>query len=118
MAQTWHRLRQPQDPDCALCALTRGVRGTSPRWQRVLDSLPDPVHEVNRDQWRADHASSSWRNIEFPAILLQTGSKIDKLVSAREIRKSTTIKELAAKINEALEAHPEEPRTVSREREG
>ena len=108
------RLRSPDDAPCALCALTRGVRGTNPSWQRYVDALPDPAHVVNRDQWRADHASSSWRNIDLPAVLLQTGSKIEKLVGAKEIRKSATLKDLMNKIDEALLAHPPEDRTFSR----
>jgi hypothetical protein len=105
-ASTWRRLRRPDDPPCALCALTRGVRGTNPRWQRYLNSLSEPVHIVSRDEWRAAHASSSWRNIQLPAILLQTGPRLEKLVSAREIRAAATVKELSEKVDEALRAHP------------
>jgi hypothetical protein len=104
----WRRTRTSEDRSCALCALTRGIRGTNPRWQRYLDSLAEPVHVVTRDQWRADHASSSWRNIELPAILLQTGSKIESLVSAKEIRKSGSVKELSDRIDKALRAHPDD----------
>ena len=111
---TWQRLRRPHDPPCALCALTRGVRGTNPRWQGYLDSLSEPVHVVTRDQWRADHPSSSWRNIELPAILLQTGQQIESLVSAKEIRKSTTIKDLTDRIDQSLRAHPPEERSTPR----
>jgi hypothetical protein len=113
----WKRLSRPHDPPCALCALTRGVRGVSPQWKKYLDSQSEPVHDVMRDQWRADHASSSWRNIALPAILLQTGPKLERLVSAKEISKSATIKELTDKIDEALRAHPPEQRAATPRRE-
>jgi hypothetical protein len=64
------------------------------------------VQTLTRDQFRADHASSSWRNIGLPVILVQTGSHIDRLVSAAEIRKSTTVKQLIDKLDAGLRAHP------------
>ena len=100
----WRRLSR-QDA-CSLCALTRGVRSVNPRWQRFLDSLSEPVQTLTRDRFRADHAPSYWRNIDLPVILLQTGPKLERLVSAAEIRKSTTVKELIDKVNEALKDHP------------
>lgn len=102
----WRRLTTPADPSCALCALTRGVRGVRPKWRSYLDSLSEPVHTMPRDQFRADHASSAWRTIALPAILLQTGPTLERLVSANEIRRSTTLKELTDRIDEALKAHP------------
>jgi hypothetical protein len=107
---TWRRLRHPQAPPCALCGLTRGVRGVNPRWQSHLDSLSEPVHILTRDQFRADHASSSWRNIAFPVILLQTGAHLDRVVSASEIRSCTTVKELIEKLDAGLRAHPAQAR--------
>lgn len=111
----WKRLTRPQNPPCALCALTRGVRGVNPRWQAYLNSLSEPVHTMTRDQFHAEHAPSYWRNISLPAILLQTGPKIERLVSAAEIRKSTTIKELTSKVDEALRAHPAAPSRAARQ---
>jgi hypothetical protein len=103
---TWKRLRNPSSAPCALCALTRGVRGVNPRWQAFLDSLDEPVHRQTRDQFRADHASSYWRTIELPAILVRTGSHLEKLVTAAEIRRSTTVKELIDRLDAALRTHP------------
>jgi hypothetical protein len=102
----WKRLKSPDTFPCALCSLTRGVRGVNPTWQRHLDTLSEPVHTLSRDQFRAEHASSSWRNLNLPVILLQTGSKIEKLVSAAEIRKTSSVKELINKLDAALLAHP------------
>jgi hypothetical protein len=110
LAATWKRLRHPHAAPCALCGLTRGVRGTNPTWQAHLDTLSEPVHSQTRDQFRADHASSSWRNIGLPVILVQTGTHIDRVVSAAEIRKSTTVKELIEKLDAGLAAHPAQPK--------
>jgi hypothetical protein len=106
---TWKRLRHPHAPPCPLCGLTRGVRGVNPKWQAHLDTLSEPVHTLTRDQFRADHASSSWRNIGLPVILVQTGNHIDRVVSAGDIRKSTTVKELIDKLDAGLAAHPAQP---------
>jgi hypothetical protein len=108
MAATWKRLRHPHGAPCSLCALTRGVRGVNPMWQSHLDALSEPVQQLTRDQFRADHASSSWRTIGLPVILVQTGPHIDRVVSAAEIRKSTTVKELIEKLDTGLAAHPAE----------
>lgn len=102
----WKLLKHPDTFPCALCTLTRGVRGVNPTWQRHLDTLSEPVHTLTRDQFRAEHASSSWRNLAFPVILLQTDAKIVKLVSASEIRKASSVKELIDKLDAALLAHP------------
>jgi hypothetical protein len=106
VAGSWRRLRHPHTAPCALCTLTRGVRGTNPRWRAYLDGLSEPVQTQTRDQFRADHASSSWRNIALPVILLQTGSHLERVVSAAEIRKSSTVKELIERLDAALQAHP------------
>ncbi len=110
---TWQRLRHPHHAPCALCGLTRGVRGVNPRWQARLDALSEPVVSLSRDQFRADHASSSWRNIDLPAILVQTGSHIDRVVMAAEIRKSATVKELIEKLDAGLASHPAAPEETS-----
>lgn len=104
VASTWLRLRH--HAPCALCRLTRGVRGVNPRWQTRLNLLNEPVHHLNRDQFRAAHASSSWRNIDLPVILVQTGPHIEKVVTAAEIRKCANVKQLIARLNEGLRAHP------------
>ena len=44
--------------------------------------------------------------IDLPAILLQTGPKLERLVSAAEIRKSTTIPQLIDRLDIALRTHP------------
>lgn len=100
----WRRLRTPSMTGCPLCAITRGVRGTNPRWQRYLDSLEYPVRSVNRDQFRAEHAPSWWRTIELPAILLEDGAQLERLVTAAEIRRATTVTELIAAVDKALQA--------------
>ncbi len=102
----WKRWTRPHTFPCALCARTRGLRGVNPRWQSYLDSLSEPVHTLNRDQFRAEHPSSSWRNVDLPAILLQTGTTIEMLVTAADIRRCTTVKQLIDKLDEALAAHP------------
>jgi hypothetical protein len=102
----WKRLRSPHAAPCSLCALTRGVRGVNPRWQTYLDSMSEPVQTLTRDRFRADHASSSWRNLDLPVILVQTGSHIERLVSAGEIRKSTTVKQLIDRLDVALRKNP------------
>lgn len=102
----WKRLRGPAVIPCPLCALTRGVRGVNPTWQRHLDTLSEPVHTVRRDEFRAAHASSSWRSVDLPAILLETGPLIELLVSAADIRSSTNVASLIAKLDAALLAHP------------
>lgn len=102
----WRRLRSPARSSCPLCVLTRGVRGVNPRWQAYLDTLSEPVQSINRDRFRADHASSSWRNVDLPAILVQTGPTIERIVSAAELRKTKTVKELIEKVNAGLRAHP------------
>ena len=106
VAGAWRRLRGSAEATCPLCLLTRGVRGINPSWQRHLDSLSEPVHTLNRDQFRAAHASSSWRSVDLPVILLQTGPSIEKLVSAAEIRSSKSVTQLAAKLDAALLDHP------------
>lgn len=103
---TWRRVTSPARSGCQLCILTRGVRGVNPRWQSYLNTLSEPVQSINRDRFRADHASSSWRNVDLPAILLQTGPKIERIVSAGEVRKSKTVKELIDKVDAGLRAHP------------
>lgn len=100
----WRRIVGPNR--CALCALTRGVRGVNPRWQQFLDSQSEPVHDMNRDQFRAEHAPSSWRSIDVPAILLQTGSSLDRVVGANEIRKCENLRELMEKVEEGIRKHP------------
>ena len=102
----WRRLRSPASYSCPLCGLTRGIRGVNPRWQSYLDTLSEPVHTLTRDQFRAAHAPSFWRNVELPSILMQTGSKLERLVSAGEIRRCTSIQELSAKVDAAIKAHP------------
>jgi len=102
----WKRLRGPATVPCPLCALTRGVRGVNPTWQAHLDSLSEPVHTLPRDRFRAAHAASSWRTVDLPVILLQTGPAIERLVSAEEIRTSTTVGQLIQKLDEALRSHP------------
>ena len=106
LVATWERLRHPHNAPCALCGLTRGVRGVNPRWQAHLNALSEPVRTMTRDEFRADHASSSWRNIDLPAILVQTGPHIDRVVMAAEIRRATTVKELIDKLDAGLAAHP------------
>lgn len=78
----------------------------NPRWRAFLDSQSEPVHEMNRDQFRAAHAPSFWRAIDLPAILLQTGPTLERVVSANEIRKCQTLKELMDKVTEGIAAHP------------
>jgi hypothetical protein len=107
-AAWWRRLSSPTPP-CAICALTRGVRGVNPRWQTFLDSLSEPVHSLNRDQFRTAHAPSYWRAIALPAILVQTGSQIDRVVSAPDILRAQNVRELIAKVEEGLAQHPPEP---------
>lgn len=102
----WRRLRGPAATPCPLCALTRGVRGVNPTWQRHLDALSEPVHTLTRDQFRAVHASSSWRSVDLPVILLQTRSVLELLVSAEEIRASTSVRALMASLDEGLRLHP------------
>ena len=109
VAAAWSRLRHRNAAPCSLCGLTRGLRGVNPRWQAHLDTLSEPVHTLTRDQFRADHAASSWRNIGLPVILVQTGAHIDRVVSAAEIRKSTTVRELIDKLDAGLAAHPAQP---------
>ncbi len=109
VAATWRRLRHPHAAPCSLCTLTRGVRGVNPRWQSYLDSLTEPVQTLTRDQFRADHASSSWRTVALPVILVQTGPHLQRVVSAADIRSSATVKELIAKLEAGLRAHPAQP---------
>lgn len=102
----WKRLRGPAAAPCPLCALTRGVRGVNPTWQSHLDSLSEPVHTLTRDHFRAAHASSSWRNVDLPVILVQTGPTIERLVSASDIRASKNVSQLIDKLDKALREHP------------
>lgn len=102
----WRRLRGPATAPCPLCALTRGVRGVNPTWQAHLDSLSEPVHTLTRDRFRAAHAASSWRTVDLPVILVQTGPVIEGLVSAEEIRTSTSVGQLIQKLDQALRLHP------------
>lgn len=106
VAASWRRLRHPHTAPCALCALTRGVRGTNPRWQAYLDARPEPVQTLTRDQFRADHASSSWRNLALPVILLQNGAHLERVMTAVEIRKCGTVKQLIEKLDASLQSHP------------
>jgi hypothetical protein len=109
LVTSWKRLRHPHNGSCALCGLTRGVRGVNPRWQAHLDALPEPVRTLTRDQFRADHAASSWRTIDLPAILVQTGPHLDRVVMAAEIRRTTSVKELIDRLDAGLAAHPAQP---------
>ncbi len=102
----WKRLRGSDPRRCSLCALTRGVRGINPRWQAHLDSLSEPVHTLTRDQFWAAHASSSWRSVDLPVILVKTGPAIEQLVSAAQIRDCTSIGQLTQLLDAALRAHP------------
>lgn len=102
----WKRLRGPAAAPCPLCALTRGVRGVNPTWQAHLDSLSEPVHTLTRDRFRAAHASSSWRALDLPAILVKTGPTIERVVSAAQIRASGSVGELIKKLDAGLRAHP------------
>jgi hypothetical protein len=98
----WHRLRSPQTYPCDLCRLTYGVRGMNQRWRAFLDSLDRPVVFVHRDEFRAQHSASSWRNVDLPVALLQTDRHLQMLVSAERIRSARTLKRLMAEVSEAL----------------
>ncbi len=106
----WRRLRGPATRVCPLCALTRGVRGVNPTWQAHLDSLSEPVHTLTRDRFRAAHASSSWRAVDLPVILVQTGPQIELLVSASQIRDSRNVGQLIQQLDAALAAKPPDTR--------
>lgn len=102
VAASWHRLRHPDDGGCSLCSLTRGVRGENPRWRRYLDSLPEPVRALTRDRFRAEHAASSWRNIELPVILVESDGHLQTALTAAQIRRCSSVKELVDTLDQAL----------------
>ena len=103
LRDTWLRLRSPQTYPCQLCKLTVGVRGMNPRWKRFLDSLDLPVVFMHRDEFRSAYAASSWRNVDLPVALLQSGRGLEVVVSAGQMRRATTAKELIASVRAGLE---------------
>ncbi|MGH3473125.1 MAG: hypothetical protein ACRDPG_13905 [Nocardioidaceae bacterium] len=100
--ERWQRAASPDTFPCHLSLLTCGVWGTNAHWRSFLDGLPFPARVLHRDTFRADYASSSWRNVDLPVVLLQTGRSLQKLVSADEIRAAKTRKQIEVAVTAAL----------------
>lgn len=99
LLDTLHKLASPSTYPCRLCALTYGPLGMKRDWARTVAALPYPVDFLHRDEWKERFPETP---VALPAILLQSDTGVESLVSAAEFEGLTTLPALVALLRARL----------------
>ena len=94
-----HKELFPGSYPCNLCLQAFGSFGPKPEWTRFLDSLPYEKEAYHKENFKKDFLPQKLR---LPAILLQSDTKTELLLSASEINNCRNLNQLINKIREKL----------------
>lgn len=96
-----HKLFSPSTYACRLCELTYGLASMKTDWRATVDALPHPVTFLHKDEWEAHSPSNP---IPLPAILLESETGLETLISAAEFAQITSLGALQALLAARLQA--------------
>jgi hypothetical protein len=97
-----HKLFAPATYPCALCAITHGLIGMRPAWQRFLDGLGMETVFHHRPDFRAAFPQAAdW---PLPLIAVEQGGQLAVLVSAADLAGIADVPQLIAVVQDRLPA--------------
>ncbi len=96
-----HKLFSPSTYTCRLCELGFGLAGMKAAWRETIEALPHPVAFLHRDEWQAANPGNP---TPLPAILLQTETGTQTLISAADFAEITSLEALQALLAARLQA--------------
>ena len=94
-----HKELFPGSYRCNLCFQAFGSFGPKPEWTRFLDSLPFKKEAYHKENFKKDFLPQKLR---LPAILLQSDTKTELLLSASDINNCRNLHQLINKVREKL----------------
>lgn len=94
-----HKEIFPSIYPCNLCMLAFGSFGPKKEWREYLESLPYKKLEYHKEQFRKNFLPE---NLPLPAILLQSETTTELLVSAEEINSCSSLEQLINKVKDKL----------------
>lgn len=94
-----HKELFPGTYPCNLCMQAFGAFGPKKEWTNYLNSLPYKKLEYHKDQFKKKFLPA---NLPLPAILLQSDTKTELLLSAQEINSCRSLEQLIGKIRGKL----------------
>ncbi len=99
LADVLHKEIFPATYPCHLCMLAFGSFGPKEKWTHFLNSLPYKKSAFHKDEFLKKFVP---KKMPLPAILIQSNSTTELLVSAKEINSCRNLDELILKIKEHL----------------
>ena len=94
-----HKIFAPDTYACNLCKLTHGNLRMRDEWKSFIEGLAMPMEFLHRDEL---HARFGMRDIELPAVLLQSGDAPELLVDAASLTACEDLAALKALLSKAL----------------
>lgn len=96
-----HKAFSPGTYACRLCEVTYGPLGMKRAWRATVESLPHPVTFLHRDEWQAQVPGNL---TPLPAILLETDTGYETLVSATDFATINSLDALQALVSRRLQS--------------
>jgi hypothetical protein len=93
-----HKIISPKTYPCSLCALTYGNFTMFPEWAAYIQTLPYQPEFIYKNEWRHGNVYN-----KFPVVALQSGDKVNVLLTAEELDNIKSLEELKSKLNKVLQ---------------
>ena len=99
-----HKLLSPTTYECALCKVTFGLTGMLVPWKNYIELLPFPVAFLHRDEFRRQFPA--FAALPLPVILTEKAARTEILLSAEDIRETSSLSGLIGLMQTRLENWP------------
>jgi len=94
-----HKSFSPTTYACRLCEITYGTFGMKSAWRETIKALPLPVTFLHKDEWLEAFPGNP---TPLPAILRETESGLETLISAQDFKAITSLESLQAELAQRL----------------
>jgi len=95
-----HKLLRPQTYQCNLCKLTYDNLGMKSDWKEFIQNLPYKSEFLHKDEFIDKYPE--YINSSFPSIFKRENKGLIELISAKEINKQKSVKELKQLVLQKL----------------
>jgi len=99
---TAHKIIDPKNYSCSLCALTHGNFNEKKAWKNFRENTSVPMRFLYKDTFVKQYQSKWLPNYEFPVVLLESHNELELFIPTEELASYASLDDLIVAIQQRL----------------